>query len=334
MLADSAYGNDNRALIDANQFQTATSDNGPFHRGKYSLYESIPLNRLDLSQLTPEQVDLFLKTFGYDSNNSESQRFRYGKTLYDLKSWSDPKNKTYINNLYKKINQQALNYMQDTDAKPSNTHQRTAQVPTSSTQQEFNRAFAAARRAGKGIFEFNGKTFTTQLAGENEENWNKHLQSKKTPVVPASNNTAASTVPPEVESVSTTQSNPVITDQNTDAQANQARYEWAKYMIDNPWAQPSEQDLADMNLTLLDYQKMMNTDSTQRRRQTQHQLNMQKSRERQKANNAAAKLAKQQLRQQTRNEIREVNQNARNERRDIRNRNKFGNNYNSPLDRE
>lgn len=181
MLADSAYGNDNRALIDANQFQTATSDNGAFHRGKYSLYESIPLNRLDLSQLTPEQVDLFLKTFGYDSNNSESQRFRYGKTLYDLKSWSDPKNKTYINNLYKKINQQALNYMQDTGAKPSNTNQQAAQVPTSATRQTFNQAFTAARKAGKGTFEFNGKTFTTQLGTETDEQYQQWLASQNKP---------------------------------------------------------------------------------------------------------------------------------------------------------
>lgn len=105
-------------------------------------------------------------------------------------------------------------------------------------------------------------------------------------------------------------------------------------MIDNPWAQPSEQDLANMNLSLPDYQKMMNTDSANNRRRIQHQLNMQKSRERQQANNAAARLAKQQLRQQRRNEIREVNQNARNERRDIRNRTRFGDNYNSPLDNE
>lgn len=105
-------------------------------------------------------------------------------------------------------------------------------------------------------------------------------------------------------------------------------------MIDNPWAQPSEQDLANMNLSLLDYQEMMNTDSANNRRRIQHQLNMQKSRERQQANNAAARLAKQKLRQQRRNEIREVNQNARNERRDIRNRTRFGDNYNSPLDNE
>lgn len=232
---------------------------------------------------------------------------------------------------------------QEVVVKPGNNQiaTQTGNKP-SSGRSGFDAAFRAARNRGDRVFEFGGKRFTTQLAGESEENWNNYLQSKKTPVVPASNNQAASPTLPKVEpvplidrtNVSTIQSKPGITDQNTDAKANQARYEWAKYMIDNPWAQPSKQDLADMDLTLLDYQKMMNTDSAQRRRQTQHQLNMQKSRERQKANNAAAKLAKQQLRQQTRNEIREVNQNARNERRDIRNRNKFGNNYNSPLDRE
>lgn len=203
-------------------------------------------------------------------------------------------------------------------------------------------AFKAARNRGDRVFEFGGERFTTQLAGESEENWNKHLQSKQNPVVPASNNQSVSTTRPKIEqapptnrtSVSTTQSNPVITDQNTDAQANQARYAWAKYMIDNPWAQPSAQDLADMKLSLLDYQKRMNTDSANNRRRIQHQLNMQKSRERQRANNAAARLAKQKLRQQQRNEIREVNQDARNERRDIRNRTRFGDNYNSPLDNE
>ena len=89
-----------------------------------------------------------------------------------------------------------------------------------------------------------------------------------------------------------------------------------------------------MNLSLLDYQNIMNTDAATKRRNIQHQLNMQKSRERQQANNAAARLAKQRLRQQQRNEIREVNQDARNKRRDIRNRTRFGDNYNSPLDNE
>lgn len=79
-------------------------------------------------------------------------------------------------------------------------------------------AFRAARDRGDRVFEFGGERFTTQLAGESEENWNKYLQSKQNPVVPASNNQSVSTV-------STTQSKPGITDQNTDANANQARYE-------------------------------------------------------------------------------------------------------------
>lgn len=94
-------------------------------------------------------------------------------------------------------------------------------------------AFRDARNRGDRVFEFGGERFTTQLAGESEDNWNKYLQSKKTPVAPTSNNQSVSTTRPKVEpvplidrtSVSTTQSNPGITNQNMDANANQARYE-------------------------------------------------------------------------------------------------------------
>lgn len=223
---------------------------------------------------------------------------------------------------------------QEVVVKPRNnqTATQTGNKPSSGGA-ERDAAFRAARNRGDRVFEFGGERFTTQLADESEDDWNRYLQSKK-PVAPTPRSNIESDPLIDRTSVSTTQPKPGITDQNTDAKANQARYEWAKYMIDNPWAQPSEQDLANMNLSLLDYQNMMNTDAATKRRNIQHQLNMQKSRERQQANNAAARLAKQQLRQQRRNEIREVNQEARNKRRDIRNRTRFGDNYNSPLDNE
>lgn len=98
---------------------------------------------------------------------------------------------------------------------------------------ERDAAFRAARNRGDREFEFGGKRFTTQLAGENEEDWNAYLQSKKTPVTPISSNSVVTTPVQKVEpvtlinrtKVSTTQPKPGITDQNTDAYANQARYE-------------------------------------------------------------------------------------------------------------
>lgn len=99
---------------------------------------------------------------------------------------------------------------------------------------ERDAAFRAARNRGDREFEFGGKRFTTQLAGESEEDWNAYLQSKqKTPVTPTSSNSVVTTPIQKVEpvplidrtKVSTTQPKPGITDQNTNTQANQARYE-------------------------------------------------------------------------------------------------------------
>ena len=50
--------------------------------------------------------------------------------------------------------------------KTTKTTKTTKTNKTSSTRARFNKAFAAARKAGKKVFEFEGKSFTTKLKEE------------------------------------------------------------------------------------------------------------------------------------------------------------------------
>jgi len=52
------------------------------------------------------------------------------------------------------------------DALPKGKSKTSKTSKTSSTRARFNKAFAAARKAGKKVFEFEGKSFTTKLKEE------------------------------------------------------------------------------------------------------------------------------------------------------------------------
>lgn len=175
---------------------------------------------------------------------------------------------------------------------------------TKSDNQAFNQAFAAARKAGKGTFQFNGKTITTQLGSETPEQYQAWLASQNKP----SNTTTGTTDQTALEAQKKAAEEAVRRKADEEAAAaaqrkaaeeanrEQFRMQLAQQMQANPWYRPTDETLAYTGWNVTQFQNYLASPEAEQRRIMQHKVNMQNSRYRTKENNQAYRQAKRKLR--------------------------------------
>lgn len=177
-----------------------------------------------------------------------------------------------------------------------------SKISNNTNNHAFNQAFAAARKAGKGTFKFNGTTFTTQLGSETPEQYQAWLASQNK----SSNTTTGTTNQAELEAQKKAEEaarlkaaqEAAAAQRKAAEEANreQFRMQLAQQMQANPWYRPTDETLAYTGWNVAQFQKYLASPEAEQRRIMQHKVNMQNSRYRTKENNQAYRQAKRKLR--------------------------------------
>lgn len=198
------------------------------------------------------------------------------------------------------INTEATNKSVAAEQQTGSQNSKTNTKQATSDNKAFNQAFAAARKAGKGTFEFNGTTFTTQLGTEIPEQYQAWLASQN-----KSSNTTTNQAELEAqkkvaeEAARRRAAEEAAAAQRKaaeDANREQFRMQLAQQMQANPWYRPTDETLAYTGWDVTKFQEYLASPEAEQRRIMQHKVNMQNSRYRTKENNQAYRQAKRNLR--------------------------------------